>query len=125
MHGEMEMLLVGWWGCVMFALSCTIFVSYQVIPSALEAIEGHGRLNPHEASYLIAVTSSKVFRSFIRVCGFNHPIMSGVMMATANGWIMASDFWRGLLIAGEGLVALVSVLSALAVWRVKWYLSAH
>lgn len=116
-----EHLLVGWWGYALFTCSVLICASYQIIPRGLVTIEDHGR-NNENSRWLLGVTSSVIFRAFIRACGWNHPLMSGVMIAAANGWIISSGFWRGVLLAGEGLVAVVSVLSALAVWKTKWHL---
>lgn len=117
----MEHLLIGWWGAALFACSCIIFYAYQVIPSGLLTIEDHARC--HDRSpWLLGITSSIIFRAFIRVCGANHLIMTGIMVAVANHWITPADFWRGILLGGEAIVAAVSFLSALAVWKTKWHL---
>ena len=116
-----QMLFSGVYGYAIFSCSVIIFISYQSIPSGLRVIEEHGR-NTEKSLFLVSVTSSPMFRAFIRFCGVNHLIMSGVMLATANHVIMVEPIWQALLLAGEGIVAFVSFMSASAVWRVKWFL---
>ena len=115
------MLFSGWFGYAIFACSFLIFVSYQIIPNGLQVIEEHARHNT-DTLFLLQVTSSPVFRAFIRFCGMDHIIMSGVMLSVAHGVVTVDPFWQWLLLISEGSVALVSIMSALAVWRVRWYL---
>lgn len=115
------MLFSGWFGYAIFACSVLIFIAYQVIPSGLKVIEAHAG-SVDGAPFLVSVTSSPMFRAFIRCCGVDHIIMSGVMLSVAHGLLTVDPFWQWLLLISEGTVAFVSVMSALAVWRVRWYL---
>ena len=115
-----EMLYSGSWGYVIFTCSLAICISYQVIPSALKVIEDVEK-DEADAHWLVDITSSTVFRFFIRWCGINHIVMSGVMLGVAHGVITSTNFWRSVVLAGEAAVAFISILSAIAIWRVRWH----
>lgn len=114
-------LFSGWFGYAIFAFSFLIFLSYQVIPWGLKVIEQHAG-SVDGAPFLVSVTSSPVFRAFIRLCGIEHIIVSSVILSAENEIITVDPFWQWLLVSSQAAVAFVSIMAALSVWRVRWYL---
>lgn len=115
------MLFSGWYGYAIFSCSVITFFSYQVIPDGLYTIEQHSQ-RIDKSPYLAAVTSSALFRAFIRLCGINHILMSSIMLGTAKGFMEVEPVWQLILLAGEGSVALISAMCAATIWRVRWSL---
>lgn len=118
---EHLMFFSGWYGYAMIACAILISVSYQAIPNGLAVIEGYDK-REYDSTFLVGVTSSPVFRAFIRLCGINHFVMALLMFSNAQGWIVVNGFWQTLMLCGEGAVAFISVTAAILIWRVRWFL---
>lgn len=93
-----------------------VFFSYQAIPQNLE------RLQHSNKGRLGAVVTSKVFTVFVRWCGIHHIIMYTGMVVIAliqhANPEMALLVFR-IIIASEWMVALVSAISAIAIYDAR------
>lgn len=87
------------------------FASYQSIPSDYERIAHR----PDGSNTFMAIMRSLTGRMFIRWCGIDHMIMGCIMAGIWLGVIKPTDTMRWVLVGSAAIVALVSVLSAVAI----------
>lgn len=110
----MMSLLGPTWVIAFLSFSIITFISYQMIPHNLDALEKGGN-----QTVIGAIVSSKVFTLFVRWCGIDHMVMAfgmvGVGIAMSNGDSSFAAILARVIVVSSGGVALVSALSAYAI----------
>lgn len=109
-------LLTGPWIVAFLAFSVITFVSYQMIPHNLDALDKRG-----SHGVIGAIVSSKVFTMFVRWCGMDHMVMAWGMLSMAimmgQGNELAAQMIARIIVVSAGGVSLVSALSAIAIYN--------
>ena len=89
--------------------SAITFLSYQVIPNALEANKDNDSIG--------SIVHSAIFTSFVRFCGVDHAVMALLMFGMHSGWFMGAPWVWNTIAFSSSCVAVVSAISAITIRR--------
>jgi hypothetical protein len=85
------------------------FVSYQLIPNAIDGLGGSEKTT--------AVVRSHLFTSFVRACGLDHMVMALGMVGMNLGWFQDHMMVWFIILVSAWIVAVISAVSAITIMR--------